>query len=378
MNLTALLALSSLYGMGFAASVLGAFKHELAKSLRVDNARIGGLVTTSTLTSMVTSLLIGVLIDRTGYFSAAFAGFLFTSLAFYLLVSARRFSTAVLACFFLGMGGMSLNAFGSTLVTVVLFGGDNPSRALTIGHMIASLGGMTLPLMLGLLLARLGYRRIGYSFALILLLPLPFVPGVDFPAVSSDFDLHNAFGLLSNPAVLAACAALYFYVGIEASLCTWITSYTASLGIGKRPAQLALALFWLSLLMGRLCASRFITPSTEMPLIIILAIAAAITTTVMILNRHGITGFVTTVISGLVLGPVFPIVVGRIFNVVDESLRGSVYGILIAAALFGAATIPAVVGIVSVGRPFRKSMIVLLWASLAMLCFIVVVYRLTV
>ena len=378
MKLTAFLALSSLYGMGFAASVLGAFKLELAKSLRVDNARIGGLVTTSTLTSMVTSLLIGVLIDMTGYYSAALIGFLFTSLSFFLLVSARRFSTAVLACLFLGMGGMSLNAFGSTLVTAVLFGGDNPSRALTIGHMIASFGGMTLPLTLGLLLARLGYRRIGYSIALILLVPLPFVLAAHFPAVSSDFNRYHAIGLLSNPVVLAACAALYFYVGIEASFCTWITSYIASLDIGKRAAQYALALFWLSLLLGRLGASKFITPSTEMPLIIILAIAAALTITVMIYNKHGRTGFVTTVISGLVLGPVFPIIVGRIFNVVDESLRGSVYGILIAAALLGAATIPAGVGIVSVGRPFRKSLAVLFGAALAMLCCIVVVYWLTV
>ena len=239
MKLTAFLALSSVYGMGFSASVLGAFKLELAKSLRVDNAKIGGLVTTSTLTSMVTSLLIGVLIDMTGYFSAALIGFLFTSLAFFLLVSARRYTTAVLACLFLGMGGMSLNAFGSTLVTVVLFDGDNPSLALNIGHMFGSLGGMTPPLALGLLLARLGYRRIGYSLALILLVPLPFVLGAGFPAVSSDFDLNQAFGLLSNPAVLAACAALYFYVGIEASFCTWITSYIASLGIGKRAAFLS-------------------------------------------------------------------------------------------------------------------------------------------
>ena len=56
----------------------------------------------------------------------------------------------------------------------------------------------------------------------------------------------------------------------------------------------------------------------------------------------------------------------------------SVYGILIAAALFGAATIPAGIGMVSVGRPFRKSLVVVLWASLAMLCFIFVVYWLTV
>ena len=42
MKLAAILAISSVYGMGFTASVLGAFKHELAVSLRIDNARIGG------------------------------------------------------------------------------------------------------------------------------------------------------------------------------------------------------------------------------------------------------------------------------------------------------------------------------------------------
>jgi len=363
--------------MGFATSVLGAFKHELATSLRIDNARIGGLVSTVTFTSMVMSLFLGVMIDMTGYLTVALTGFLITSISFYLLVTSRSYKSSVFACVLLGVGGMSLNAFGSTLVTVTLFSGENPSLALTIGHMFGSFGAMTPPLVMGFFLAHLGFRRIGYILALVLLVPLPMVLFAGYPAVSADFELMQSFRLLSNPAVLAACTALYYYVGTEASFGTWITSYASHLNVSKRTSQFALTLFWLSLMLGRLFSSKLISLANEMPLIIILASVAAVTTTVMIFNRNGSIGIVATIISGLTLGPIFPILVGRIFAAIDVSLRGSVYGILVASGLYGASTIPALVGIYSRKRPFGKNLVIVLGTNVVLIFMIAVVSRLT-
>ena len=377
MNLPAAIAVSSCLCMGFTASVIGAFKLELAKSLRVDNARIGALVSVATFTSMIMSLLLGVLIDMTGYRAVALTGFVVTSASFYLLASARSYGAAVFASFLVGVGGMCLNAFGSTLATVSLFGGGNPSLALNIGHMFGSIGAMTPSLALGLFLARLGYRRIGYALAAFILIPLPVALLVQLPVAAAEFELLGALSLLTNPVVIAVGAALYFYVGVEASFSTWITTYMTHLKVSKKAAQFTLSLFWLSLLLGRLGASKFINPVTEMPLITILAVITVINTAVMIVNRNGTVGFVTTIISGFTLGPMFPILVGRAFAVIDVSLRGSVYGILVAVALFGATTLPLVVGVVSRKGPFRKSLTVVLVATLALLAMIVVVTVMT-
>ncbi len=377
MNLSSFVAISGLFVMGTTASIIGAFKHELSDRLAIDNTKVGGLVSALTITSMLTSLILGVLIDSTGYRAVAFTGFLFTSLAVYLLVSVRSYPKAVLSCVVLGIGGMSLNSFGSTLVTVVLFDGGRQSLALTIGHIFASVGAMGIPLVMGLFLARFGFRRIGIYIAVVLVLPLPFVCIADLPTVPSGFQLVESLKLLSNPAVLSAAIALFFYIGTEASFGAWTTSYLANSGVSKRVAEYALTLFWFSLLLGRVLTAQFIKPEQEMPFLIIMTSITALATFAMILNQSGRIGIVLTLLCGLTLGPVFPVIVGRIFSVVAPSLKGSAFGILLATGLFGAVTIPVTVGAVSKGRQFRYALTVTLTTVLGLLVMSVITSRLT-
>jgi len=377
MTLTSIVALAGLFSVGITASILGAFKLELTKSLDIDNAKIGILVSTLTFTSVIMSLLLGVLIDMTGYRFVALAGFLFTSAAVYLLVSARRYSVAVFGCVILGIGGMSLNSFGSTLITEVLFGGNSQSLALTVGHAVGSVGAMSIPLVMGLLLVALGFKRIGHIFSILLLVPVPFVLVTHFPSVSSDFEFLRSITLLSDPVILVAGAALYCYIGAEASYGAWTTTYVSHLGVGKRTSELTLTLFWMSLLIGRLFAAKFITPVTELSLLTILASIGIVNSCAMIFNKNGRLGILMTIIGGLTLGPVFPIIVGRVFSVVDPSLKGSTFGILLATGLMGAGTVPAAIGFYSRGKEFRKSLVITLGAVIGMLACIIVLAKLT-
>src|SRR3989339_2279256 len=99
-------ALLSVFGLGIAFSVLGAFKLGLVKQLGIDDARFGKLISTLMFTCIVVVLVFGPLVDMFGYKPIAVAGYILGFAAVFLLITARTYQAAVFACVILGMGAM--------------------------------------------------------------------------------------------------------------------------------------------------------------------------------------------------------------------------------------------------------------------------------
>ena len=68
-------ALMSVFGIGMAFSIIGAFKLEIAKALKIDDAKVGGLISALMITSLLLVLIIGPLVDSLGHKPLAIAGF---------------------------------------------------------------------------------------------------------------------------------------------------------------------------------------------------------------------------------------------------------------------------------------------------------------
>jgi fucose permease len=359
-------ALMSVFGLGIAFSVIGALKLELVKVLGIDDARFGKLISTLMFTSIFVVLAFGPIVDIFGYRPVAILGFLLGSAALAMLVMARSYGTAIVACVILGIGAMCLN-LGNTLIPMVLLEG-NPAAAANFGNVFFGLGAFLTPFLAGMLLGRLGYRTTGMVIACILFVPVFFAAMATFPAtektgVTFAGAVGGAVGLLANPVVVVSALALFFYIGLEVSMGGWISTYAAAQGFSDKSANIILSMFWIGLMVARLIASVAVTTENGVMAIAVLALVATASIGIMVATRSKTAAGVLIVLTGMSFGPMFPTIAGLTFAGIDRSLHGSAFGIIFAVGLLGGSTIPAAIGYYSRGKTIQRSMAIAMAAA---------------
>ena len=178
----------SIVGVGIIFSIIGALKFELAKVLDIDDTKIGGLISVLTFSSMIFLIIIGPLVDIFGHKLIAIIGFIFGFVGAFTLISAKSYKIAILGCIFLGVSGMCMDTVGNTLLPYVLFDGQNAPAALNLGNSFYGLGAFFTPLIVGLLLKKIGYKITGNILAFMLLIPVIFaVTASSYPQISTGF-----------------------------------------------------------------------------------------------------------------------------------------------------------------------------------------------
>jgi len=360
-----LVAILAVFGLGIVFSLIGAVKLKLSEVLGIDDAKVGGLISTLMFTSIIVILAIGPLVDAWGHKPIAVIGFALTGVSIFLIGFAKSYKQAVLACVFLGLGGMCINTVGNTLLAKVLFGGQRPSDALNLGNAFFGAGAFLTPLVVGLLLRKLSFSKTISIVALCAFLPIIFaLAATNYPVFDpTGFKLSEAVGLLANSVVLVSGLTLFCYVALEASMGGWITTYLSDTGFSPAKANSILSVFWIALMITRLLSAwlgqQGLLPPGE-TFIAILAIVSVLTIALMVASRSKGLAAVAVVLTGLAFGPIFPTIVGVTFSKTEAAMHGSVFAIIFAVGLLGASTIPAAIGIYSKGKTIRKSLVIAL------------------
>ena len=233
---TAIVALMAVFTLAVCFIILGAISVELMDSLGIDEGQFGTLAMGLFLTSCIVQLVIGPLVDKLGYKPIAILGFVVTSGSMFLLANAADFNQALMACILLGVGAMSLNTVGNTLIPIVLFEGKDPARASNFGNAFFGLGYVLTPFLFVFFLNTLS---LSYSTSLsilgvLVLVFLIFALMSSYPKVATGFKFSMAFKLLSKSAVLIAALALFCYIALEVSMGTWIRTLMEQLWGGRR------------------------------------------------------------------------------------------------------------------------------------------------
>ncbi len=355
-------ALFSVFGLGIAFAIIGAVKLELAKRLGIDDAKVGGLISALMFTCIFMVLIIGPLVDAIGYQPVAIAGFILAGACIFLLAAAKTYKAALTACVLLGVGAMCMNTVGNTLVPQVFFEG-NPAAALNLGNTFFGFGAFIAPLVIGLLLKRLGYSSTVSIIGVILTLPVILAIAASYPVIPSGFSLGRAFGLLGNEFVLLVSLALFCYISLEVSMGGWITTYLSSLEFTPERANATLSGFWVGMMVSRLLSSTFVSPENGPTVIALLAVVAAVTITVMVVGKSKPIAALVVVLTGLAFGPIFPTLIGVAFSNVVPDLQGSAFGIMFAIGLLGGSTVPAAIGKYSTGKTIQKALVIAVAAS---------------
>ncbi|MCD6516880.1 MAG: MFS transporter [Candidatus Aminicenantes bacterium] len=364
-KMTAVVALMAVFTLAICFIILGSISVELMESLGINEAQFGSLVMGLFLTGCIVQLIIGPLVDKLGYKPIAILGFIVTSASMFLLAFASSFGLALIACILLGVGAMSLNTVGNTLIPVVLFKGEDPARASNFGNAFFGLGYVITPFLFVFFLTNLDLT---YSTSLsilgaLVLVFLIFALTTTYPQVATGYKLSMAFKVLGKGAVLIAALALFCYMSLEISMGTWIRTLMEQLFGQKNDlkaafhAGLVLSVFGVAMMLGRFLSSAVKNlTAIGTKVISVMALISLGAIILMIFTNTPLLAIIAIVIAGLAFAPIFPTIVGVTFAKFEPSLYGSIFGIVFAVGLLGATFVPKIIGNLSVGKTVQQSL----------------------
>jgi len=365
-KMPAVVALMAVFTLAICFIILGSVSSDLMAALQIDGGQFGTLVMGLFLTSCIVQLIIGPLVDKLGYKPIAIVGFVVTSVGIFTLAYAGSFAIALAACVLLGIGAMSLNTVGNTLIPVVLFEGKDPARASNFGNAFFGLGYVSAPFLFTLFLQKLGmsYSTSLSIFGALVIVFLAFALTTSYPQVPIGFQLSRAFSLLGKGAVIVAALALFCYVSLEVSMGTWIRSLMEELyGESMSPtdasfrAGMVLSLFGAAMMAGRFISSAIKNlTAIGTKVITLTALVALVAIVLMIVTKSPALAILAIVLTGLSFAPIFPTIVGITFAKFDPSLYGSIFGIIFAIGLLGGTFVPKIIGNLSVGSTVQQGL----------------------
>jgi fucose permease len=226
-----------------------------------------------------------------------------------------------------------------------------------------------MPILVGMVLRKLPLGRGLTMIGLVLLLAIIPVVIAAYPPVNTGFEIAQFFTLLADKIVWIAGLALLFYIGLEVSMGSWITTYLKSLQFSDEKASGILSAFWIALMVGRLAASQVVQKGTEATLIVAAAVIAGVAIFLMTrATSHGL-AIGAIVVVGLCFAPMFPTIVGLTFGKFPPAQHGSVFGTIFAIGLIGGTTIPAWIGSWSQGKSIKQSLNIAVVASVLLAIF---------
>ncbi len=357
-------ALMAVFTVAVCFVILGSVSVELMNDLGIKEDAFGSLVMALFLTSCIVQLFLGPLVDKFGHKPLAIFGFALVAASMFLLAFATSYALAMLASILLGIGAMSLNTVGNTLIPAVLYKGEDPARASNFGNVFFGVGYVLTPLLFTLFLQSLSYSGAVSIMGAIVVGFFIVSLTTSYPHIASGFRLSMAVDMLKKSAVLIGVLALFFYMSLEITMTTWGKPLMTELFGGGAEASsnagVVLSLFGVALTLGRFIASRIKNLTAIGARVIIgMSLVSAIAIAVMIWTENPVLAIIAFMITGLAFGPIFPNIVGVTFARFDPKLHGSIFGIIFTGGLLGATFVPKFIGNVSVGvSTVQESMLI--------------------
>jgi fucose permease len=388
--------------MGVVYAFLGGIKLPLAERLKLDEGKVGGLVAGFGMMVGPIILASGFLTDEFGRKGVYQAGAVMVVLALLLIGWARTYAAAVVAVLLLGAGWSATINVANVLVPVAV----RPEKliaAFQFTDFLFGLGALATPLLLGLLLARVGYGGGVTVMALVSVAPIVM-------AVFAEMNLTPAGAPAAEASVAAAPAAFglgdlfgsrlfwltslafLFYVPLESSVASWATTIVGAspppepapafavgsladapaTGDGAKPppaadagataptpddglASLSLTGFWLCFTGSRLAVALLEGRDTMLPGLTVASLGV-ILGIVFLPGRWTAAGLV--VAAGLIFGPIFPFLLSRILLNAPEEVHGRAVGFFFAFGSAGWTFIPALIGRVARNTDIRRGFLV--------------------
>jgi FHS family glucose/mannose:H+ symporter-like MFS transporter len=348
------------FTFGMILALLGSIKLPLAQRLGMDEARIGGLLSALNLALIPLMLVSGILVDHLGVRGMLIAGSLGACLAIFGLAMSRTFAGCLYAILLVGAAGACISTAAIKLMPAAFF--DSKAASLNLGNVFFGLGALVTPTLADLLIRGIGFRRTVSLLAVFCLISALAALLTDSRAFERAFPHQEArtlWEVLQDPTLWLAGLVFLLYSPLEGALATWATTYLTQLGFREFRAALLLSGFWLAFLAGRLVMSLFqqtnVATNSEPWVILVLALAAAVCLGNLAGTHNRASAAWGLLLTGAALGPIFPTLVGILFNHF-ESEQGTAYGAMFAVGAMGSLILAPVIGVYAQRRSVRAAL----------------------
>jgi fucose permease len=350
-SMLTLMQIAALAVAGMCHALLGSVKVPLARKLKIDEDRVGGLVSVFGFTLIPMVLAAGFLVDSLGKQAVLAGGFHLLVLGLWLLAGLRSYRMALLAVLLLGTGWSALvNVLNVTSPPAFLPLDQIATRmsyAMNMGDFIFGMGAFLTPILVALLVTRIRLELTFLVLSSLCFVPLILGLWVDWERIAPEETPTVAAGLgmlLSDPIVWLCCIAFFCHVPIEASVAAWATTLMTRKGVGEGAAASLLSVFWLTFTGSRLATALLLPAGYDTVLIVALAALCIAFTLCIALSRSAWLTCTAVVAAGLILGPIFPTLIAILLSHVEPSLHGRVVGIFFCVGGIGWTAIPILIG----------------------------------
>ena len=354
---------------GLGAALTGSIKVPLAARLRIDEARIGGLVSIFGFTLVPVIFTAGFLTDLVGRQAVLLGGSVLLAVSLALLARARNYGAALAAVIVLSAGWALVINVGNVLTPLAFPG--NLAYATNLANVFFGLGAFLTPLATAMLIRRIAFAPALCVLGSLCLLPGVLALGIDLAAVlpaagPSDMAAPTASGMFQDPFLWLCGLMLFFYGPLEASVGAWATTYLGEQGYREQTASGLLSAFWLTFMAARLTTAFCLPASWESLLILVLSLACVGVLCGMVLGRGRAVGAATIIAAGAVFGPIFPTLVAVFLGHFPPALHGRAVGMLFAIGGIGWALIPILIGAAARRRGVRRGFSVAIGAAVGL------------
>lgn len=334
-------------------ALLGSVKVPLAARLKIDEGRVGGLVSVFGFTLIPMVLVFGFLVDAVGKQAVLGGGFALLIVSMVLLSRLRSYPVALIAVLLLGTGWSALvNVLNVTSPPAFLPPEEIKSRmsyAMNMGDFVFGMGAFLTPIVVAFLT-----RKLNLSSTLLFLASLAIVPVLLGFFVNWDAEVLNpknsetvAGGLaqlLTNPIVWLCCLAFFCHVPVEAAVATWATTLMTDKGVKEGAASTLLSVFWLTFMSSRLIAALTLPKGLDTTLVIGMAILCIAFTLGIAFSRSAWLTCTMVILAGCILGPIFPTLIAILLSHLPGELHGRAVGIFFCIGGIGWTAIPIMIG----------------------------------
>jgi len=268
------------------------------------------------------------------------------------VISVASYVYVLAAIFLIGVGMTALQVAGNPIMRDVSPPGMF-SRNLTFAQFIKSIGSNTAPYLVPLVVAvgLAEWTGIFTIYAIVAGLTLLIVFTMKIEETEEEepdktVSIRSSFALLKEPFVLMMVLGIFFYVGAEVGLNSWIATFLAErFGFDlESMATLGIGFFLTALAIGRLMGSivlNFLTPTKFFLYTSILGVVGILG---MFTGSQTLV-LVSIFIAGLAFGNIFPLIFSILIDAKPE--RSDELSGLMVMAIVGGALVPPFMGLIA-------------------------------
>jgi fucose permease len=373
---------SAAFVFGMVLALLGSLKLSLSKRLHLGEGRVGVLLSAFNFALMPMMLLTGLLIDRYGVRWVLILASCVTAVAVVSLGVNPTYRRAFVGVLLAGLGSAGLSTASIVLMPKAFYSMREASAAQNLGNVFFALGAIVTPVLTDLLLRTFEFRRCVAVIATLCLVPALLASITDRAALELTPGHADLDRLFVDKALWLAAAVFFLYAPLEAAINVWTTTYLTDLGQSERKAAWVLTGFWAAFLASRLVAALALHhwPGLGRGWDFVLLVLPALLVAVVLGNLAGTASGAAagrgTLLLGFLLGPIFPTLVGSLFQRLnDEKVYGfgTAYGALFAVGSLGSLVLAPLIGARatrrSVQTALRIPMVIGIGLTLAALVF---------